>query len=178
MTSSAQRQEERIRLENLANLEKQEVQEIEEVQQAIYTQEDVLGRNKIEEVASIVSYNIKHPGHEQEKKQEVLLDPASIALIIKAIVGVVQLIKRCRDSSDTGELGPDTTEGIIEVAYKDKANEFDNMNRRSKRRLKTAIKRKIGWWNYWRKGKEITEGIVNTGKYMSTQEVDELIEEV
>lgn len=125
------------------------------------------------DIASRVLYNLNHPGQEHTKKAEVFVDPATIGLIVEAIIGVVKLIQSCRK----------TPEEAVKVAFEvDKPEESEYIEdiedtRRNRRLLRRTIRRKIGWWEWWKRGNEITSAIVKTGKYMSPEETGKLMQE-
>ena len=91
--------------------------------------------------------------------EEVFIDPASIALYITIITTVVKLVKRCREAKSVPESASQPTRWEQAV-------------------VKRVVRRKLGWKQYFKKGKEITRSVFEVGAGSTEEEIEELYQEV
>lgn len=124
------------------------------------------------DISKRVQYNWQHPGQAHTRKSEVLVDPATITLIVKAVIGIARLIQSCRKSSEEAVQMAFDVDNPETGIY----SQIEN-NRRNRRLMKKAIRREIGWWQWWWHGEDITKAIVETGKYMTPQEMADILKE-
>ncbi len=118
----------------------------------------------LEQLAGRVLYNKKNPGDAISKKQEVLIDPASILIYISILNSIVKCLKSCKSD-------PLETEVLVKHIRKP-------TNAREYRLLKRLIRREIGWWKWWTNGTAIMDSVVETGANTSLEEIEAVYKEI
>lgn len=109
-----------------------------------------------------ISKVIANSGKEEEE-QEVFFDPASIILIAKITISLIQAVQKCKR-------GPESTVSLIRDVKR---------HRFVRGRIKRAVRRKIGIKKFFSKEvNDLTDKIWKTSAGLSTEEFRELYDEV
>lgn len=93
-------------------------------------------------------------------KQEVFIDPATILTFVSLVTELVKLLKGCKKSP----------EDVVETAARPS---FADTHR-----LKAAVRRKIGFVQYWFHGDKIVAEVLKEAKKQSIEDIQEMYEEV
>jgi hypothetical protein len=86
------------------------------------------------------------------KEQKVMLDPATIMLIITLVSSIISAIQKCKAKPE---------EAILVAHYP---------THREEKLLKRQIRKELGWVKYWKEGQQYYEAVKATGKDLTVQD--------
>lgn len=89
------------------------------------------------------------------KEQRVMLDPATIMLIITLVSGIISAIKKCKEKPE---------EAVV-VAH--------HPTPREEKLLKRKIRQHLGWIKYWREGEQYYQAVRATGKDLTVNDFED-----
>lgn len=92
-------------------------------------------------------------------KVPVFVDPATITLVITAIAEIVKIIRACRKTDE------EVVQTIHTASYADR------------RVVKRVLRRRLGWFKYWREGDKYEDAIVKQGKNIGVGDLPALYSE-
>lgn len=88
-----------------------------------------------------------------QTKQEVVIDPATIMLVITLVTEIVKAIQKCKAKP---------TDGLVLVNFP---------SEREKRVLKRKIRQKLGWRRYWKEGDAYYDATLKTGQNTTLEDL-------
>ena len=109
--------------------------------------------NYIENELSQKIYQKMHSNNKEE--QEVMVAPATLALIARITISVIKAIKACKESSE------------------DRENIIRNPSSADEDTLKRIVRKKLGWWKYFLIGGKVIKSIKETGKEVAHNDLNQ-----
>lgn len=89
------------------------------------------------------------------KEQKVMLDPATIMLIITLVSSVISAIKKCKEKPE---------EAVVVAHFP---------TPREEKMLKRKIRQQLGWLKYWREGEQYYQAVRATGKDLTAKDFED-----
>jgi hypothetical protein len=104
-------------------------------------------------INNVISHRVCSEMHSGGGKQEVMMDPATIALIAKISIKVIRLVRQCRNSESE-------IQSII-----------NNPDPKDEGALKRVVRKELGWFKYLLIGAKVVRALKSVGSKMDRNEL-------